>query len=160
VNSGIKWGLIIAVFSFLWIILEKNLGYHTSLISEKANFSWLSIPLTLVLYYLAFREVKRKLKDEQSIILEYLKTGLIIGVITMIFAPISMWLMSTYISPDFFSNAIAEGVRVGEDRTKLESEYNLRSFMLKSSLAAIVLGIFLGIVSVLMEWFRTLFSSN
>jgi len=160
VNSGIKWGLIISIVSFLWIILEKNLGYHTTLIAEKGNFSWLLIPLTLVLYYFAFREVKRKLSSEQSIILEYLKAGLTIGLITMVFAPISMWLMSTYISPEFFDNAIAEGVRVGEDRTKLESEYNLRSFILRSGLAAIVLGIFLGITSVLIEWFRTLFSSN
>lgn len=159
-NSGIKWGLIISIVSFLWIILEKNLGYHTRLISEKGSFSWLLIPLTLVLYYFAFREVKRKLGADQSIILEYLKTGLIIGLITMIFAPLSMWLMNTYISPDFFSNAIAEGVRIGEDRTKLESEFSLRSFVLRSALASIVLGIFLGIVSVLIEWFRTLFTSN
>lgn len=130
------------------------------MISEKGSFSWLLIPVTLLLYYFAFREVKRKLREEQSIILEYLKTGLTIGLITMIFAPISMWLMSTYISPDFFSNAITEGVRIGEDRTKLESEFSLRSFILRSALAAIVLGIFLGIVSVLIEWFRTLFTSN
>lgn len=159
-NSGIKWGLIISIVSFLWIILEKNLGYHTRLIADKQSFSWLLIPLILALYYFAFRETKNKLNDEQSIILEYLKTGLVIGLITMIFAPISMWLMSKYISPDFFSNAITEGVRIGEDRTKLESEYNLRSSILRSGLAAIVLGIFLGIVSVLIEWFRTLFSSN
>lgn len=157
---GIKWGIIISLISFLWIILEKELGYHTHRISDWGSFSWLVYPVILLFFYLAFREVKRSLTEEQSIILEYLKTGLIIGLITMIFSPLIMWLLDSYISPEFFNNAIADGVRIGEDRTKLESEYNLRSFILRSSLAAIVLGIFLGVLGVIIEWLKTLFSSK
>ena len=69
--------------------------------------------------------------------------GLIITVIVTIFSPLTQWIISTIITPDYFKNVIEYSVKVGYHKsiTDAEAQFNLSNYIIQSTVWALLMGI-------------------
>lgn len=145
-RTEIKWGLIITLSSLLWALLERSLGYHTTKIASHSIFSYLYILILIGLYYVALKEKKKtgshKMDWRQGMI-----SGIIIGLVVMVLAPVTQAIIHQFISPDYFNNAIEQAINAGyvapDDAPKY---FNLSSYMMQSMIIPMPFGAFVSSV--------------
>lgn len=69
-------------------------------------------------------------------------SGLIITLVVVILSPLSQYITSTYITPDYFQNVIAYSVSSGQMEQQAAEEYfNLKNYMIQSMMGAAVMGL-------------------
>ena len=70
-------------------------------------------------------------------------SGLIITIIVSLLAPLTQWITSTIITPEYFPNVIAHSVETGYHSSLEEAEayFNLKNYMVQSVIGALVMGI-------------------
>ncbi|MGF1670457.1 MAG: DUF4199 domain-containing protein, partial [Balneolaceae bacterium] len=126
----IKWGIIFVVMTLVWIAMEKALGLHSTHIEHHATYTnFIAIP-AIVIYVLALLEKRKKdfggtMSYKQGFI-----SGLIITLVVTILSPLSQVLISSVISPDYFSNMIEYTSENGiMDREAAEAWFNLKSYI-------------------------------
>ncbi|MFP2995967.1 DUF4199 domain-containing protein [Spongiivirga sp. MCCC 1A20706] len=146
ITTEIKWGAVLSVLAVLWAYFEKSMGWHDEKVGMYPIYAMsFGIPALLV-YFFALKE-KRDL-DYNGIMdwKQLVVSGAIIGTIVAIFSPIVQYVTFSYISPDYFNNAIKAGVERGMTQKMAESFYTLESTIKQSALAAIPLGLVAGTI--------------
>ena len=138
--TEIKWGLILTASSICWAVLERLLGFHTTRIASHSLFSYLYILVAIILYYLALREIRSadrfRMDWRQGMI-----SGIVIGLVVMILAPLTQAIIHQFISPDYFSNAIDQAINAGYVSTDDAPKYfNLSSYMMQSMIVPMPFG--------------------
>ena len=105
-----KWGLIFVFTQLIWMIGEKLLGFHDDKIELHPIVSnFFMIPAILV-YVLALKK-KRNLDYGGSITYKQsFISGLVISLVVTLLAPLTQYVTSTIITPDYFGNVIAYSV--------------------------------------------------
>ena len=70
-------------------------------------------------------------------------TGLIITAIVTIFSPLTQWIISNVITPDYFKNVIQYSVETGYHKSiaDAEAQFNLKSYIVQSTVGALIMGI-------------------
>lgn len=105
-RTEIKWALVFIVMSLAWMLMERLAGLHDQYIEHHPVLTNLiAIPAILV-YVLALRDKKKTDYHGQMNYLQALISGLIITAIVTVFSPLTQYLISTIISPDYFANMI------------------------------------------------------
>jgi len=139
-KTEIKWGLIITASTLLWALLERSLGFHTTKIAQHSLFSYLYIIVAVALYYFALKE-KMKTGSHKMDWRQGMISGIIIGLVVMILAPVTQAIIHQFISPEYFDNAIAQAVNAGyvspDDAPKY---FNLSSYMMQSMIIPMPFG--------------------
>ena len=75
------------------------------------------------------------------------KQGLISGIILSVFiallSPLTQWITSTIITPEYFPNVIAYSVETGYHKSIEEADayFNLKNYIIQSTIGALVMGI-------------------
>ncbi|MBU1369792.1 MAG: DUF4199 domain-containing protein [Bacteroidetes bacterium] len=143
IKTEIKWALIFVIMSLLWMWLEKLSGLHSTHLDMHLYLTNLfAIPAILV-YVLALREKKRKDYQGQMTYLQGLFSGLIITAIVALFSPLTQWIISTIITPEYFPNVIAYSLETGyhESLEAAEAQFNLQNYIKQSVIGALVMGV-------------------
>ena len=67
-------------------------------------------------------------------------------------APLTQWITSTVITPEYFPNVIAYSVETGfyNSREEAEAYFNLQNYMMQSTIGAFIMGV---ITSVIVAFF-------
>ncbi|MCO5252299.1 MAG: DUF4199 domain-containing protein [Candidatus Kapabacteria bacterium] len=138
----IKWALIFAAMMLLWMLLEKVLGLHSEHIDKHAIYTnFVAIP-AITLYVFALLD---KRKNYFNGIMSYKNgviTGLIITLIVTILSPLTQYITSTMITPEYFPTIINYVVESGKMTHAAASDYfNLQSYMIQGLIGAPVMGI-------------------
>lgn len=69
-------------------------------------------------------------------------SGLIVTLVVVILSPLSQYITSTYITPDYFQNVIAYVASSGQMEQQAAEEYfTLKSYILQSVIGAAIMGI-------------------
>ena len=142
-KTEIKWALIFVVMSLLWMLLEKLVGLHSTHIDKHMYLTNLySIP-AIVVYVLALKDKKKKDYNGQMTYKQGFISGLIITVIVALFAPLTQWITSTIITPEYFPNVIAYSIETGYHKSLEEAQayFNLKNYIVQSVVGAIVMGV-------------------
>ncbi|GAH11581.1 unnamed protein product, partial [marine sediment metagenome] len=105
----IKWGVIFSVVALVWMIFEKTMGWHSIHIDKHATYTMLFFPIAILVYLFALREKRSSLGNLMTW-KEGFKSGIIIGFIVALIAPLNQFIFHKYISPDYFSNVIQYSV--------------------------------------------------
>ena len=143
IRTEIKWALIFAVMSLLWMWLEKAVGLHSTHIDKHLYLTNLfAIPAILV-YVLAMKDKKKKDYNGQMNYLQGFTSGMIITVILTLLAPVTQWITSTVITPEYFPNVIEHSVETGfyPSREEAEAQFNLQNYMVQSTIGTFVMGL-------------------
>ena len=68
-----------------------------------------------------------------------------------ILSPLSQYITSTYISPEFFNNIIEHSVESGAmTRENAEAYFSLRSYIIQATFGALTMGV---VTSAIVAWF-------
>lgn len=138
----IKWGLIFTGLSILWMLFERLIGLHDQYIAHHAIYTNLFALVAFAVYYFALTDKRKNFYGGRMTWKQGFICGLIISLVVMLLTPLTQWFVSTVITPNYFSNAIAYAVESGNStREEAEGFFNLGNYILLSTVAAPVMGI-------------------
>ncbi len=140
-QTEIKWGIILTVISIVWGYFEKLWGWHDENVSMHLFYGMLFAIPSFVIYFLALKE---KRDDDFEGIMNWkqlVATGAIMGAVVAAFSPLGQYFIYTYISPDYFKNAMESGIERGMTKEGAEAYFNLGSYIQQSALSAIPMGL-------------------
>lgn len=142
IKIEVKWAFIFLLTSLAWMALEKALGWHDEKIADHATYTNIFAIPAIAIYIFALLDKRRNYYHGRMTYKKGFLAGLIITLIIALFSPLTQYITSTLITPDYFSNVIEYAVSSGK-MTQLDAEafYNLKSYMVQSVIGAAIMGI-------------------
>lgn len=139
----IKWAIIFSVVGLLWMLLEKLTGLHSTHIDKHMYLTNLFAISAIIVMVLALKDKKRNFYKGQMSYKQGFVSGLIISVFIALLSPLTQWITSTIITPEFFPNVIAYSVETGYHKSVAEAEayFNLKNYIIQSTVGALIMGI-------------------
>lgn len=138
----IKWAIIFAIVGLLWMLGEKLAGLHGEHIDRQATYSFLfSIP-AIAVYVFALLDKRRNFYHGSMTYKQGFVTGLIISVFVAILSPLTQYITSTVITPEYFPNAIDYAVREGQmTQEAAENFFNMQSYIVQGLIWSLGMGL-------------------
>jgi len=147
----IKWGVIFTVLALLWMVFEKTMGWHDVLIAKQAIYTNLFGIFAVLVYFLAVRDKKINFYNRQMTWRQGFVAGIIVTIVVTVLAPLSQFVTSNYITPDYFENVIAYSVETKVmTQEQAEAYFNLKSYIIQATFGALVMGV---VTSAAVAWF-------
>ena len=143
VKIEIKWAIIFSIVALLWMVLEKLAGLHSTHIDKHLYLTNLfAIPAIIVMCW-ALIDKKNHFYEGQMSYKQGLISGVVLSVFIAALSPISQWITSTIITPEYFPNVIAYSVKTGYYASQEEAEafFNLKNYIIQGTIGALAMGI-------------------
>ncbi|TVP46597.1 MAG: DUF4199 domain-containing protein [Mongoliibacter sp.] len=141
-KTEIKWALIFVAMQLTWFVLEKLTGLHGENIDQHYIFTNFVAVFAFVVYALAFLDKRKNDLGGKMTYWQGLKTGLWISLFVTILTPLTQYLVSYWISPEYFPNMIAHSVEKGEmNQEEAEAYFNFENYLFQSVVFAPIAGI-------------------
>lgn len=142
IKIEIKWALIFCVSMLAWMYFEKTMGWHDEKIADHATYTnFFAIPAILI-YVLALLDKKKNFYSGAMTYKQAFLSGLILTVIVTVLSPLSQYITTTMITPEYFPNVINYAVSSGQmTQEDAEAYFNLKSYLVQSVIGALVMGI-------------------
>lgn len=142
VRIEIKWGVLFILVGLIWMVFEKAMGWHDVHIDQHATYSMFIAPIAIAIYVFALLDKKRNFYGGRMSYMQGLVSGLIVTGVVVILSPLSQYITSTYITPEYFNNVIAYSVSSRQMEQQAAEEYfNLKSYIIQSTIFAAVMGL-------------------
>ena len=152
----IKWAVIFILTSLAWMALEKALGWHDEKIADHATLTNIFAIPAIAIYVFALLDKRKNYYHGRMTYKKGFLAGLVITLIVAVFSPLTQYITSTLITPDYFSNVIEYAVSSGTmTQPDAEAYFNLKSFMVQSVIGAAVMGIITSAVVALFTQTKT-----
>lgn len=141
-KTEMKWAFIFIGMMLLWMVGEKLGGLHDVNIEYHPIFTnFVAIPAVLVYVFALLDKRKTHFNGFMSY-KQALKTGLIITIIVTLFTPLTQYITSVMITPDYFVNVIEYSVNNKMmSREEAENYFNLKNYIIQSTLFTPVMGL-------------------
>jgi ascorbate-specific PTS system EIIC-type component UlaA len=138
----LKWAFIFMAMMLVWMVLERITGLHdVHLDKHEIYTNFVAIPAILI-YVLALRDKREKFYGGTMSYGQGVISGLIITLVVTIFTPLTQYITSTLITPDYFNNVIKYAVGLGKmTQDEAEAYFNLKNYILQSTMFAPIMGI-------------------
>lgn len=138
----IKWAVIYVILSFLWIFVQKFLGFFDENISKHLFFSVLIVLILFPLFYFAQTDKKKNFLNGQMSWKQGFLSGAIIIVIATLFVPLLQYLTYEIINPDFFAKTIDFYTKNRKmDAIDAATRFNLKSYIIQGISDSLSFGI-------------------
>ncbi|TKD65205.1 DUF4199 domain-containing protein [Flavobacterium sp. ASW18X] len=141
IKTEIKWGVIFTLAALLWMVLEKSLGWHDEHIAKYPLYTNVFAVVAILIFVFALKEKRDKdLNGKMSWVKGFI-TGVIISLFVALLSPLAQYLTHNYISPEYFNNAIAHGISLGNNKVDMEAYFNFNNYVVMSVISALAMGI-------------------
>lgn len=139
----IKWAILFSIMTLLWMVLEKLSGLHGKYIDYHLYLTNLFAIPAIWFMVLALKEKKKGFYDGQMSYKQGLISGIILSVIIALLSPLTQWIISYIISPEYFPNVIKRSVEIGYFKSTAEAEanFNYPNYAKQSAFGALLMGI-------------------
>ena len=139
----IKWAIVFIVMTLLWMLLEKLTGLHSTYIDKHMYLTNLFAIPAITVMALALKDKKRNFYNGRMSYKQGLISGIVVSVIIAIFSPLTQWITSYVISPEYFPNVIDYSLKTGYHKTReaAEAYFNYKNYAVQSSIGALVMGV-------------------
>lgn len=139
----IKWAIIFSVIGLLWMLLEKLVGLHSTHIDKHMYLTNLFAIPAIIVMVLALKDKKKDFYAGEMTYKQGLISGIILSVFIALLSPLTQWITSTIITPEYFPNVIAYSVETGYHKSIEEAEayFNLKNYIVQSTIGALIMGI-------------------
>lgn len=140
-KTEIKWAIIFTLMTICWMLVEKLTGLHSTHIGKHMVYTKLyAIPSVLV-YVLALLDKKKNHLDGKMSYSQGFVSGIWISLFVTILAPLNQYAISTFITPEFFPNAIVYAVESGYmNQEEAESYFSMKNYLLQSLIGTPLMG--------------------
>lgn len=137
-----KWAIVFVLMTLLWMFGEKMTGLHDEYIKHHPVYTnFYAIP-AIAVYILALLD-KRKhdfqgtMTYKQGVI-----CGLVMTVMIAVLSPLTQYITSAVITPEYFSNVIAYVVQNDMmSQQEAEAQFNLSNYIFQSVVGALMMGV-------------------
>lgn len=138
----LKWAFIFIIMMLIWMVLEKLFGLHDVHIDKHAIYTnFVAIP-AIIIYVFALLDKRKNFHKGIMTYKQGFVSGLIISLIVTIFSPLTQYITSTIITPDYFINIINYTVSEGKmTLPEAETYFNLKSYIVQVLFATPIMGI-------------------
>lgn len=139
----IKWAIYFAIMTMAWMVLEKFAGLHGKNIDYHL---YLTNLFAIPAIWFMVMALKDKKKNYYAGIISY-KQGLLSGTILSLFiallSPLTQWVITFVISPEYFPNVIKRSVEIGYYKTTelAEANFNYKNYAVNSTIFAFIFGV-------------------
>lgn len=148
ITIEIKWGILFSVMSLLWMMLEKAAGLHDEYIDKHAVYTNLIAIPAILLYFVALADKRKNQFMGFITFRQGFISGLIITLVATILAPLTQWITSTWITPDYFNNVIRYVVEQGKmSQTDAEAYFSMKNYIVQGLIFAPVMGIITSLIA-------------
>ncbi len=139
----VKWAFIFIGSLLLWMLLERLVGLHDKYIDKHQYLTMLYSIVAIALYVFALLDKRKNFFNGAMTYKQGIITGLIITVVVTIFSPLTQWIISNVITPDYFKNVIQYSVETGYHKSVADAkaQFNLKSYIIQSTIGALIMGI-------------------
>lgn len=147
----IKWAIIFVIMSLAWMVLEKLCGLHGKYIDYHLYLTNLfAIPAIWVMV-LALKDKKKNHYNGNMSYKQGLISGIFISIFIALMSPLSQWVISYIITPEYFPNVIKRSVEIGYFKTTAEAEaqFNYPNYAKQSAIGALVMGVLTSAIAML-----------
>lgn len=146
-KTEIKWAITFSLVMMAWMLMEKSLGWHDEKIADHAKLTtFFAIP-AIAVYVFALIDKKKNDLNGYMTYRQGLISGLWITLFVAILSPLVQYIISQWITPDYFANVIAHSVSTGElTQEEAESYFNLKSYMIQSLIGAALMGVITSLI--------------
>ena len=143
IKIEIKWAILFSVMGLLWMLLEKLSGLHSTYIDYQLYLTNLFAMPGIWFYVLALRDKKKNFYGGQITYKQGLISGIILTVIIALISPVTQWITSYIITPEYFPNVIKRSVELGYFQTTAEAEanFNYKNYAVQGAVGALIMGI-------------------
>jgi hypothetical protein len=142
IKIEIKWAVIFMAMMLLWMVLEKLVGLHDQHIDKHMIYTnFVAIP-AIIIYVFALLDKRKNFYRGSMTYIQGLVSGLIITLIVTVFTPLTQYITTTFITPDYFNNAIDYTVSSGMmSQEEAENYFNTNSYIKQAVVGAPIMGI-------------------
>ncbi len=143
IKIEIKWALIFSALVLAWMVLENLSGLHNRYIDYHLYLTNLfAIPAIWVMV-LALKDKKKNFYKGKISYKQGLISGVILSIIIALISPLTQWITSFVIAPEYFPNVIKRSVELGYYQTteQARAQFNYTNYALQGALGALVMGI-------------------
>lgn len=143
IKIEIKWAIIFSIVGLLWMLLEKVTGLHSKHIDMHMYLTNLFAIPAIIVMVIALKSKKQSFYSGQMSYKEGLISGIILSVIIALLSPLTQFITSTVITPEYFPNVIAYSVETGYHKSLEEAEnyFNLKNYIIQSMIGGLIMGI-------------------
>ncbi|MCK6614384.1 MAG: DUF4199 domain-containing protein [Ignavibacteriaceae bacterium] len=138
----IKWGILFVLMQLAWMIAERLAGLHDVHIAQHHIYSnFVAIP-AIAVYVFALLDKRRSFYGGYMTFKQGFISGLFITLVVTLLSPLTQYLTSEVISPEYFSNVIRHSVESGMMTQQQAEEYfNLKSYLMQVVIATPLMGL-------------------
>jgi hypothetical protein len=138
-----KWAIIFSVAGLLWMLLEKLSGLHDKYIDYHQYLTNLYAIPAIWIMVLALVDKKKNFYDAKMSYKQGLITGIILSIIIAALSPLTQWVTSYVISPEYFPNVINRSVELGYYKTieEAQANFNFANYVKQGLIGALMMGI-------------------
>ena len=139
----IKWSGFFISSILLWMLFERLIGLHDTHIDMHQYITMLYSIVAISLYVFALLDKRKNFYDGVMSYKQGFMAGLVITIIVTLFSPLTQWIISNIITPDYFNNIIQYSLEQGyfQNIADAEAQFNLKSYIIQSTIRALIMGI-------------------
>jgi hypothetical protein len=141
-----KWASIFTSINLVWIYLEKYLGLH----DEHIDFhSIVGLVMIIPLGFCIFFSLKQKREEYYKGKMTWQKAFVSGALLSLLVAGLSVgpvYVMSQYVSPDFFDNAITKSLERGANPEMVNQFFNLNAYISQAIMFYLAFGVMISAV--------------
>jgi hypothetical protein len=130
-----------------WMVLERLAGLHGEHIDQHATYSnFVAVP-AIAIYVLALRDKRQRYYQGHMTYGQGVKTGLFLTLFITALSPLLQWFTFTFVTTQYFSNAIRHAVQTQQMPGAEAAEYfTLKNYLLQGTMGTFVMGMFTTLV--------------
>lgn len=139
----IKWAIIFSIVGLLWMLVEKLTGLHGTYIDYHQYLTNLFAIPAILMMVLALKDKKKNFYHGLMTYKQGLISGTILSVFIALLSPLTQWVTSFLISPEYFPNVIKRSVELGyyQNTAEAEAVFNFQNYAIQGAIGALIMGI-------------------
>ncbi|MCW3786436.1 DUF4199 domain-containing protein [Plebeiibacterium sediminum] len=138
----IKWAIIFSVVVLLWMVLEKMSGLHDKYIDYHMYFTNLFAIPAIIVMVMALKDKKKRFYNGMMNYKQGFISGIILTVFIALLSPLTQWITTYIITPEYFPNVIKRSVELGYYKTTMDAEanFNYSNYAIQGIIGALIMG--------------------
>lgn len=143
IKIEIKWAVIFSIAGLIWMVLEKVSGLHSTYIDYHLYLTNLFAIPAILMMVLALKDKKKNFYNGHMTYLQGLGAGIILSMFIALLSPLTQWITTYLITPEYFPNVIKRSVEIGYFKTteEAQAQFNYRNYAIQGAVGALIMGI-------------------
>lgn len=149
-----RWGLIIGILSFLWLIGEYVFGLHTTHVHLHPYITNFALLIPIIGSVIATRQIRAHVFQGTASFKELLRHGLAIAVIATACGIVGQLIYHMVINPNYFTHMIEVSKQVAQEKNQdiakaenfAKEYFNLKAYLSQIFFGGIVFGTLIAVI--------------